>query len=106
MLQTSSLSKDFKDLDVEPLLMDYNHKQTGPIAVKLSNITTRTISIPPRAIVCELQPVTFHPDTHQPSEEKAADIISQMEFTKSDRQPVRQWNGPYQVVLGHIFNSR
>jgi len=84
MLHTSPLARDFKDYDVEPTLIDYHHKQNGPIKVSISNITTRTINIQPKAVICELQPVSYQPNHQQPSEEQASNIIDQMEFTKSD----------------------
>jgi hypothetical protein len=52
-----SLAKD-SDYDIEPSLIQYHHKQNGPVTVRISNVTTKTINIPPKAIICELQPVS------------------------------------------------
>ena len=49
MLHTSPLARDSKDFDAEPTLFDYHHQHNGPVMVRVSNITTRTINIPPRA---------------------------------------------------------
>ena len=59
ILQSTTLSPDYKDIDVEPTLRPYNFNDKGIITVKLSNITTRTITLPPKTIICEVQPVTI-----------------------------------------------
>jgi hypothetical protein len=58
LLQPTRSSHIPEDIDVEPSVVLYRHKQTGPVTVRISNITTRTVLIPPRAVLCELQPVT------------------------------------------------
>ena len=83
ILQTSDLAKDSDDLDIEPSVINYQHKMNGPITVRVSNITTRTICIPPKAIVCEIQPVTLE-NNPQPSSEEITNILDQMEITKSN----------------------
>ena len=56
----------------------------GPFTVRISNITTRTLTIPSKAIVCELQPVTLERTTQQPTVEETAQIMDQIEITRSD----------------------
>ena len=48
----------FPVVDIAPEIVDYQYKKGASVTVNMSNITTNTISIPPRSILCELQPVT------------------------------------------------
>lgn len=61
----SDLAFEPIDLDVEPRLHQFNFKNNGHITIQLSNVTTRTITIPPKAVICELQPVTIQPKPSQ-----------------------------------------
>ncbi|VDI39634.1 Hypothetical predicted protein [Mytilus galloprovincialis] len=46
------------DLDIVPSLVTYdNNNKQDVIPVHISNITTRTVTIAPRSLLCELQPV-------------------------------------------------
>ena len=84
MLHSSPLAKDFEDFDVEPSLITYQHKQHGHINVRLSNTTTRTISIPPKAVVCEIQPVILEEQPEIPTESETTKIMNQIKITQSD----------------------
>lgn len=44
-------------LDITPSLVNYQSKYSGFIDVHVSSVTTQTVVIPPKAILCELQPV-------------------------------------------------
>ncbi|VDI50633.1 Hypothetical predicted protein, partial [Mytilus galloprovincialis] len=57
VLEATQKSVLTDDLDIAPTVITYNFKDTGIIKVNVSNITTRTVSVPPNAILCELQPV-------------------------------------------------
>nr|KAG5690731.1 hypothetical protein BaRGS_022422 [Batillaria attramentaria] len=59
MLQPTSASPVNALLDITPSLVNYTHKKNGFVDVHVANITTQTVSVPPRAILCELQPVTI-----------------------------------------------
>ena len=68
------------------LNQDYTNstlKNNGHITIQLSNITTRTITIPPKAVICELQPVTIPP---KPSQENqpVETFLDKVEINKSD----------------------
>lgn len=58
LLQTTSKSKIPKDLYVSPVLISYHHRQNGVVPVHISNITTRTVTLTPHALLCEVQPVS------------------------------------------------
>ena len=46
------------DFDVTPAVLTLNFGKNGLVDVQITNVTTSTFNILPRAIVCELQPVT------------------------------------------------
>jgi transposase InsO family protein len=47
------------DVDISPSLISYEYGKNGLVDVHLSNVTTRTVVIQPRAVLCEVQPVTI-----------------------------------------------
>lgn len=57
MLQTSK-SKIPKDLYVSPVFISYQHKQNGVVPVHISNITTRTDTLTPHALLLEVESVS------------------------------------------------
>lgn len=67
-------------IDITPSVIQYVYKHNGEITVNISNLSTQTVSIPPRAIVCELQPVkvddaVFHKLEQTETESKIFDQI-------------------------------
>ena len=61
MMQTTDKATIPEDIDIAPRLIDYRYKTTSPVDVHISNVTTRTIVIPPRGILCKIQSVTIEP---------------------------------------------
>lgn len=61
-----------EDLDITPALVPYNRDAKGLIPVQISNISTRTVTISPKALLCELQPVTV--ETIQTTSEEHRDL--------------------------------
>ncbi|XP_041369658.1 uncharacterized protein LOC121383631 [Gigantopelta aegis] len=47
------------DLEITPTVVQYRYRDNQEIDIQLSNTTTRTVVIAPRAVICELQPVTI-----------------------------------------------
>lgn len=47
------------DLDIDPSLLSYNHNNTDTVEVTLSNLSTNTVRLDPKTILCELQPVVI-----------------------------------------------
>jgi len=45
------------DLDLQPSLISYNGKGTDSVDVTFSNLSTRTVTLNPRTLLCEVQPV-------------------------------------------------
>ncbi|XP_076083902.1 uncharacterized protein LOC143054750 [Mytilus galloprovincialis] len=58
MLQPTEKADIPTDLDVAPTLLSYSYRNNGTIPVHISNVTTRTVTISPNAILCEIQPVS------------------------------------------------
>lgn len=62
VLQATSRSVIPSDLDIVPSLTDYCYPANHMIRVDIDNITTRTVQVPPKSILCELQPVKLEPN--------------------------------------------
>jgi hypothetical protein len=60
--------------------VDYN----GHITIQLSNVTTRTITIPPKVVICELQPVTIQPKPFQENQPVETLFLDKVEINNSD----------------------
>lgn len=84
ILQSSPLAIDHPDFDIEPGMINYQYKRNGPIDVRISNVTMRTISIPSRAIIGEIQPVTVQPMIMLTPETEIQKVMDKMHFTQSD----------------------
>jgi hypothetical protein len=54
---TSSFIPD--NLNISPILVSSDKQNTELIPIHITNISTRTITVPPKAMLCELQPVTI-----------------------------------------------
>jgi transposase InsO family protein len=70
LLQPTTKSSLPPEADIAPTIITYDSSRTGEIDVHISNVTTRTLIIPPGAILCELQPVTIE----DPPTEIAAEV--------------------------------
>lgn len=57
MLVPSEESIVPSDFDITPAVIQYTYGNNGIIAVQITNVTTSTFTIPPRTVLCELQPV-------------------------------------------------
>ena len=93
------------DLDVEPRLHQFNFKNNGHITIQLSNVTTRTITIPPKAVICELHPVTIPP---KPSQENqpVETFLDKVEINKSDLSDEELKRGKYFILdYSDIFSN-
>lgn len=47
-----------ESIDVTPTVIQFCYKRNCEINVNMSNLTTNTITVSPKAILCEVQPVT------------------------------------------------
>ena len=46
-------------VDITPVVVQYDYKKNREVTVNISNLTTNTITISPKAILCEIQPVVI-----------------------------------------------
>lgn len=46
-------------MDIEPSVVVFRYKEKQEIPFNISNLTTRTVIVSPRAILCELHPVSI-----------------------------------------------
>lgn len=65
------------------------------VIVQLSNVTSRTLTINPKAVICELQPVTMEP-SHDLLEKEHPSIMDLLDFTSSKDVPL----SAYQLAEG------
>lgn len=47
------------DLDIIPTLHYYYFKESSIIPIEVSNVTMQTVSVPPKGLLCEMQPVSI-----------------------------------------------
>ena len=59
LIQATPKSRIPVDLDIVPSIINYKYPCNNIIPVQIDNITTRTVTIAPKAILCELQPVSI-----------------------------------------------
>ena len=94
------------DLDVEPRLHQFNFKNNGHITIQLPNVTTRTITIPPKAVVCELQPVTIQPKPSQENQPVETSFLDREEINKNDFSDEELKRGKYFILdYSDIFSN-
>jgi F0F1-type ATP synthase membrane subunit c/vacuolar-type H+-ATPase subunit K len=74
---------EHKDISTETILLNYNYKKNRTITVRLSNLTRGTITIPQKAIICEVQPVTIETQS-TPSSDENIKLLEEVDIPKSD----------------------
>jgi len=65
------------DVDITPALVPYKYGHHQKFCVQITNISTRTVTIQPRALLCELQPVTIE-NVHQLESDAPADDLTEI----------------------------
>lgn len=81
------------DMDIEPSLIDYNYQQNSLFHIKISNITTRTVTIPPNAIICELQPVHIQDSPSNTRREFSPPLLEQVEISTDNISTIELQQG-------------
>lgn len=74
-LQSTYKSVIPQDLDIAPSLISYKYQNNNNVEVKISNVTTRTVKIPPKALLCEIQPVVIEEEIPKPNFSNNSDDI-------------------------------
>ena len=70
--QDSSLP-DF--IDITPTVIQYSYKANGEVNVNCSNLTTNSVTVSPKAILCEVQPVRVDESVFEKMEKEASKKI-------------------------------
>lgn len=100
VLQKTSGSVIPDDLAISPSLVSYKYKDNYEVDVNISNITTRTVKIPPpKALLCELHPVLIEdvlPQTTSTNSENQA-AINLVKISSTNLTPHQQQYG-YRIL--------
>lgn len=99
VLQKTSESVIPDDLDISPSLVSYKYKDNYEVDVNISNITTRTVKIPPKALLCELHPVLIEdvqPQTTSTNSENQ-DAMDLVKISSTNLTPNQQQYG-YRIL--------
>ena len=88
LLQATKGSAIPEDLDITPSLVNYDCNSTDIVPVEISNITTRTVAVNPRSLVCEMQPVRIESMSNV-SIKTENDIEPFLESLNMDREALR-----------------
>ena len=84
------------ELDIAPSLISYNFKGNGLVEVDVSNLSARTITISPKAVMCELQPVTVEDEQHG-NMSSPSSPLSQINFNTEDLTPEQTERGKHLI---------
>lgn len=74
-LQSTYKSLIPQDLDIAPSLISYKYQNNNNVVVKISNVTARPVKIPPKALLCEIQPVVIEEEIPKPNFSNNSDDI-------------------------------
>lgn len=75
IIQTPDKSANPADLDIIPNLVEDNHKKGEKVWVTVSNMTSRTVKVSPRAFIAEIQPVTLEDITEFPAGDNTSQAV-------------------------------
>lgn len=84
MLSPTARSRIPTDLDIEPSVITYDTAENAPIPVHVSNITTNTVTINPRALLCEVQQVSIQNFQRKGQLSEASDVFSQVNLPRDE----------------------
>ena len=81
ILSQSSNAAVPDDLDITPTVISYSYNKNQPVPVQINNITTRTVTLEPRAILCEIQPVNIMDMPNQHDNMKTDSFIDDIKIS-------------------------
>jgi hypothetical protein len=87
------------DLDLSPSLVTYHGRNTGLVDITFSNLSTHTVTLNPKALLCELQPVDITSMENVPPEEQDS-LLSEVNIDISRLTPEEQQKGK-DFILEH-----
>jgi transposase InsO family protein len=83
LVQATPNSTLTDDLDVTPTILPYRYRQNGLLNVHVTNVSARIVSIPPGALLCELQPVTIE-DVSTQQEKEGQTFLEEIDICKEE----------------------
>ena len=99
-------------IDLTPSLIHYNYSETDEVTVTLSNTSTNTVNISPKAIICEIQPVTVTDEVFERIEEEELDrkrreIVEGLKTDENDILDPDQKQQLHDLLMSHrdIFST-
>lgn len=107
LLHATPRSKVPRDLDIVPYIVNFEYPCNRLIPVQIENVTTRTITISPKAILCELQSVKLeeiddikedNPDAEMKTNFKIDDNLPEVK-----RREISTLLNRYQDVFSHSY---
>lgn len=74
-----------QDLDISPSFVSYKYQNNNNnVKVKISNVTTTTVKIPPKTLLCEIQPVIEEEIPKPIFEENFDDIMNLIKISTTN----------------------
>ena len=74
LLQSTSGSVIPTDFDIAPSVVNYDYNGDKRVDVNIANVTTRSIKVTPRSLLCEIQPVTIE-EVQSPPQQPCHDLL-------------------------------
>jgi hypothetical protein len=111
LLQESEESSLPNYLDIAPTVIHYQYKKNGIIQVNISNLTSNTVTVSPKSILCELQPVSVDESVYEKFEqqEKDAKIFEEVHIesnlTKEQDTQIRELLLKHQEIFAKNDND-
>lgn len=104
ILQATPASKISTVVDISPVLIDYHEGFKDTIPVLVSNISTKTVTINPREVMCEVQPVKLQDLPTADDSATYDDIFSQVnipdnELSSTELEKVKALLMDYKDIL-------
>ena len=104
IIQESPESGIPKYIDVTPAVIRFENCKRNEVTVNLSNLTANTVTIVPKTIICELQPVSVTQDVFDnlADDKPGADIIDEMNLDENSLLSEEKKAKLKNLLLKHI----
>ena len=85
IIQESKDSQLPESIDVTPSVIQFDSRKRKQMVVSMSNLSTQTVAIAPRAIICEIQPVTVEEEVFTKIEDNTRDeVLKEINIDEED----------------------
>ena len=84
LLQATPRSKIPTDVDISPVIFTYSHDDKVNLPVLINNISTRTVTLYPNELICEVQPVSVQELPPSNDNVHTADVIKDVILPHDD----------------------